>query len=74
MKVHLKLYSIIQDEAAKNITVSLSRGATVSDLMQQQSISADDVCVLVVNKQDATFDTILNDNDSITMIPPIAGG
>ncbi len=74
MQVYLKLFSTIQKNPAQQKTVRVEPGSSVSDLMKQEKINPDDVCVLVINKQDATFDTRLKDNDLITIIPPIAGG
>ena len=74
MEVDVHLFSTLQKKRFRNSHVQLQEGACITDLLSLLSISSDDVGILIVNNQDATFDQPLNEGDAVTIIPPIGGG
>lgn len=54
--------------------VSLVSGASVSDLLDYYGIEHGRAHILVVNRHTATFETILNDNDDVRILPLVVGG
>jgi len=54
--------------------VSLESGATVSTLLDHYGIAYERAHILVVNRQIASLETVLHDNDDVRVLPLAAGG
>jgi molybdopterin synthase sulfur carrier subunit len=74
MEVDVHLFSTLQKKRFHKARIQLKKGACVTDVLSLLSISLDDVGILIVNHQDATFDQQLHEGDAVTIIPPIGGG
>ena len=74
MLVDVELFATLRKDRLGKESVQIPDGSRVTDLLKLLKISADDVMILVVNHKDATFDQVLNEGDSVTIIPPIGGG
>jgi molybdopterin synthase sulfur carrier subunit len=55
-------------------TVELAGGTDAMGLIQQLGIPVEEVGVLSVNGQQATFDQALHAGDVVHIVPPIGGG
>lgn len=60
--------------SAKMEQVSLSTGSTVSVLLDYYDIAYERAHILVVNRQLATLETVLQDGDDVRVLPRAAGG
>jgi sulfur carrier protein ThiS len=74
MEVHVTLFETLKKHQPERGTVRLGTGARVADLLTILGISKDDVGILIVNRKDACFHHLLEDQDVITIIPPLGGG
>jgi sulfur carrier protein ThiS len=48
-------------------------GLKVQDLLEMEGLSGEGLAIMV-NGSDSSPDTLLNDGDSVFLLPPIAGG
>ena len=60
--------------SARMEQVNLEEGATVSTLLDYYGITHERAHILVVNRQIATVETTLHDNDEVRVVPLAAGG
>jgi molybdopterin converting factor small subunit len=74
MEVDVHLFSTLQKKRFRKARIQLQEGACITDVLSLLAISQDDVGILIVNHQDATFHQQLHESDAITIIPPIGGG
>jgi molybdopterin synthase catalytic subunit len=81
MQVTVKLFSFLgQIAGTDRLTVDLLEGATVSDLLSSLSIQfgnkllQNGQIVVLINKKQAFFESILNDNDQVLLLPVLGGG
>jgi molybdopterin converting factor small subunit len=74
MRVKVKLFATLQKEALRGCAVKLPDGATIRNLLDKIEIDEANVGVLVINSRAATFDQVLTEEDTVTIIPPIGGG
>ncbi|MCK5349089.1 MAG: MoaD/ThiS family protein [Desulfobacula sp.] len=53
-----------------NVPMTLKQGTRAKDLIRQVQLEPEDVEVVFVNGKVASFDTIIQDNDRVALIPP----
>lgn len=53
-----------------NMTMTVKQGTRVTDLIRQVQLVPEDVEVVFIHGKVAPFDTIIRDNDRVTLIPP----
>lgn len=75
MKVKIRHFASLKQEAGQGpLTVNLSAGATVADLMSKLGINSNEIGILIVSGKQAIFEQELKENDLVTLIPHIGGG
>jgi molybdopterin converting factor small subunit len=81
MQVTVKLFSFLGQMAGTDrITVDLIDGASVSDLLSALNIQFDnkllqiEQIVVLINQKQASFQSILNENDYVLLLPVLGGG
>lgn len=75
MRVTVKRFAVCEKEPGipPNM-IDIDDGSTVRDLLGHLALNEIEVGILAVNGRSATFDRILTEGDTVTMIPPIGGG
>jgi len=74
ISIEVSLFATLQKNRFQRAEIVLQDGADTRDLLEHLRISKKEVGILVVNQKDATFDQLLSNGDSVTIIPPIGGG
>lgn len=81
MQVTVKLFSFLGQMAGTDrLTVDLIDGASVSDLWSSLNIQFDnkllqiEQIVILINQKQASFQSILNENDEVLLLPVLGGG
>jgi sulfur carrier protein ThiS len=72
--IEVALFETLKSRSPADGRVRLPVGATVSDLLAALGITAADVGVLMVNREDGRFGQELHDGDRVAVIPPLGGG
>jgi len=69
-------YSFLQKKLGEkqieysNVAMTLKQGTRANDLIRQVQLSPEDVEVVFINGKVVPFDTIIRDNDRVTLLPP----
>ena len=53
-----------------NVTMRVKEGTRAKDFIRQVQLSLEDVEVVFINGKVAPFDTMIQDKDRVTLIPP----
>lgn len=56
--------------AFSNVSMTLEKGTRAKDLVRQVQLQPKDVEVVFINGKVASFDTILQNNDRVALVPP----
>jgi molybdopterin converting factor small subunit len=79
MKVEVRLFATIRPylpagASGDSVSLDLSPGATVRDVVESLKIPGELACLTVVNGRDAEPDQVLAPGDELALFPPLAGG
>ncbi len=61
-------------EGAKFIPLDLPEGTSVSQVMERLHVNDWEVGFVLINKNRGTVDSLLHDQDQLTLIAPLVGG
>ena len=56
--------------AYSNVTMTVQQGTRVKDLIRQVQLFPEDVEVVFINGKTVSFDTVIRNNDRVTLLPP----
>lgn len=74
MKITVRLFATFRDGRQKVLEMNLPETATPQSVIDALVIGQKDVAILLVNGRDGKFDTVLMDNDTVSLFPPVGGG
>ena len=74
MVVEVKLFATFREGRFSEKKLELSEENTISDLLKYLKIPEKDTKILIVNGQAVSVEYKLNNNDTVAIFPPIAGG
>lgn len=74
VKIEVRLFATLRENRGKVLHISLNDGETVREVLNQLNISPEEVAILLVNGRDGLIDTALEDNDVLSIFPPVGGG
>jgi sulfur-carrier protein len=74
MNVTVKLFAFFRDNRFKVQDFNFDEGTTVLQVIEHFQIPADEVGVTMINGRHCQFDTVLSENDAISIFPMIGGG
>lgn len=74
LKITVRLFATFRDGRQKVLEMNLPETATPQSVIDILKIHQADVAILLVNGRDGKFDTVLMDNDTVSLFPPVGGG
>ncbi|MGB7604995.1 MAG: MoaD/ThiS family protein [Lutisporaceae bacterium] len=74
MKITVRLFATFRDGRQKVLDMNLPETATPQSIIDALGIHQTDVAILLVNGRDGRFDKLLDDNDTVSLFPPVGGG
>lgn len=74
INVKVRLFANLRENRDKEIMIELGEGSTIKDIIEILNISREDAAILLVNGLGAELDKILEDNDTVSIFPPLGGG
>lgn len=74
MNVRIKLFATLRNGREKDKEYELEDGTKIIDVLEMLNIDKVDVKILLINGQDADFESKLNDKDTVAIFPPVGGG
>ncbi len=73
LKFEVRLFATFRDGRGKKVYVEMPH-PTPRKILSSIGIEAEDVAILLVNGQDASFDMEMKAGDYISVFPPVGGG
>jgi len=79
MKIEIQYFASLREQADKNAETFEFQGITAADLyaelLQKYSFTlTEEQLKVAINEEYCAFSTVLNEQDTIVFIPPVAGG
>lgn len=74
-QIVVKLFATLRTGRGKQVLLPLSPGVTTPrELITALDIPLEDVAILLVNGRDGRLDQALNEEDYLSIFPPVGGG
>ncbi|MGL4912392.1 MAG: MoaD/ThiS family protein [Romboutsia sp.] len=74
MKIEVRLFATFRQGREKKQLLYLEDKATILDILNTLKINKEEVAILLLNGMDGSFDRKLNDDDVLSIFPPVGGG
>lgn len=74
MKVEVRLFAYFREGRDKKLFLEFDEKVTPADILNKLNINLKEVSILLINGRDAKSDTLLCDNDVLSLFPPVGGG
>ncbi len=72
--VTVKLFATLRQNREKEQIMELPHGAAIKDIIELLNIPQKEAAILMINGRGAKLDAILQDNDTVSIFPPLGGG
>lgn len=73
MKVEVRLFATFREGRGKKIYVEMDQPTPIK-LLESIGILEEDVAILLINGRDGKFNQEINDDDYLSVFPPVGGG
>jgi molybdopterin converting factor small subunit len=74
MNIRVKLFATLREGRGKEVTIEVCENAKVYEILDSLKIDIKDVAILLVNGRDGKPEQGLNENDLLSVFPPVGGG
>lgn len=75
MHTEVRLFATLRDGRGKKVLLETMEGVTTPrDIIGQLGIPVEDVAILLKNGRDANWDEALQQEDYLSVFPPVGGG
>jgi len=74
MEINVTLYNYLKNDRFSNAIVTLPDSAKVDNLLDHLQIKQHEIGSIFINRQSCTFETVLNPDDKVELLPLIGGG
>jgi sulfur-carrier protein len=74
LKIIVRLFATFRDGRQKILDMNLPEHATPQSIIDALGIDQAEVAILLVNGRDGKLDTLLVENDTVSLFPPVGGG
>lgn len=74
VKVKVRLFASLRENREKEMEINLNKGSIVLDIIEDLKIDRKDAAIILVNGRIGNINSLLVDNDIVSIFPPIGGG
>ncbi len=74
MKIVVRLFATLRENREKEMTMIFTKDATPKDIIEQLNIPKEEAAIIMVNGTGSKLDRILENNDIVSIFPPVGGG
>jgi molybdopterin converting factor small subunit len=74
MQVKVKLFATLRLNREKEMLMDLVQGSTPKDIIERLDIHEEEATIIMVNGRGVNLDYVLEDNDTLSIFPPVGGG
>jgi len=74
MLIKVKLFATLRANREKEMLLELAQGSVPKDIIELLNIPEHETAIIFVNGRGAKLDNVLEDNDTVSLFPPVGGG
>jgi molybdopterin converting factor small subunit len=74
ISVNVRLFATLREGRFSQSLISIPLGITIQELLKKISLPESEVALILVNACHASLQTVLQQDDIISLFPPIGGG
>lgn len=74
MQVKVKLFATLRENRKKEMMMDVEESTTPKDIIERLNIPAEEVAIIFINGRSVKLDRVLEDNDTVSIFPPVGGG
>jgi len=74
VQVKVRLFATLRINREKEMMMDLAEGSTTKDIIERLNILEKDAAIIMINGKGAKLDTTLENNDTVSIFPPVGGG
>jgi molybdopterin converting factor small subunit len=74
IKITVKLFATLRENRGKILNLDFEENVTPQKIIEYLQIDNKDVAILLVNGRDGSLNQNLQENDIISIFPPVGGG
>ena len=74
LKILVKLFANLRDNREKEQYIDVEEATTAKDIIEKIGVPIDDVAIIMINGRRVEMDSILEENDTLAIFPPVGGG
>jgi len=73
LKIEVRLFATFRNGRGKKVFIEMDDPTPIK-LLEEIGIQRDDVAILLINGRDGLFDQTLQEEDYLSVFPPVGGG
>lgn len=74
VQIKVRLFATLRNNREKEMIMDLAQGATTRDIIERLNITEEEATIIMINGRGAKLDKVLEDNDTVSIFPPVGGG
>lgn len=74
LQIKVKLFATLRNNREKEMMMDLPQGSTPKDIIHRLNISENEATLIIINGRRVKIDQVLQDNDTVSIFPPVGGG
>lgn len=74
MKLHVRLFATLRTNRFKTSTLDVPSGTKVKQIADMLEIPYEELALILINGKNAGLEHELQDNDTLSLFPPVGGG
>jgi molybdopterin converting factor small subunit len=74
VKITVRLFATLRINNEKEMLMDLPEGATPKDIIERLNILEKDAAIILINGRGGKIDTVIAQNDTVSIFPPVGGG
>lgn len=74
MQIKVKLFATLRENREKEMMMDIAQGTTPKEIIDRLNILKEEAAIIMINGKNANPDQVLEDNDTVSIFPPIGGG
>lgn len=74
MNITVRLFANLRINNEKEMLIDLPEGSTPKDIIKLLGITEEDAAIIMINGRSKDFNSIIEENDTVSIFPPVGGG
>lgn len=74
VQIKVKLFATLRENREKEMMMDIEQGTTAKEIIDRLNILKEEAAIIMINGRHAKPDQVLEDQDTLSIFPPIGGG